>query len=133
MDEATNSGTAEDKGFRLHKNILTIDVPENMSEELKHFVNDTKKITRVCPFCGQPPHKDAIELGTPLSEIEKIKNEEEYKLDRDYRTIMNEFIKENAYHAEFRISCITEDCLCPSTGFKRSAEAAEEKWNTRAV
>ena len=121
----------KNEGFQHKGNILVIDLPENMPKELKNFVQDSQKITSHCPFCGQKPHKDVIELGTSLAEIEKIKNEEEYKLDRDYRAIMDDFIKENRYHAEFRISCVTEDCLCPSTGFKRSAKEAEDKWNTR--
>ena len=121
----------KEAGFEHKGNVLIVDTPENMPQELKDFVQDIKKITKTCPFCGQPPHKDVIELGVSAESINKIKNEDEYKMDRDYRKIMNDYIKENMYHAEFRISCVTQDCLNPTTGFKNSEQEAEEKWNTR--
>ena len=111
-----------------HKTILTVHNYDDLPEELKKFINNPVK---TCPFCGSKPHKDVMEFGAKEEDFEKIKEEDEYKNNPDYGKIMNEYFKANQFHAEFRITCINDDCLGVSTGFQDSAEKAEKMWDTR--
>lgn len=108
--------------------ILIVDSIKNMPKELKDFM---KKPVSSCPFCGKEPHKDVVSFGASDEEIENLKNEDDYKENQEYKKSIDDYIKTNKPRSEFRISCIEEGCLHPSTDFQPSAEEAEAKWNAR--